>query len=87
MTNQTKFNATLNDEQIVEVAKKIDAFIMSIGEEYSPTGIEFAAIALGRLMIFAKHTECLPIFKQMLTEVSNMNEPDFLSKTEDVKQV
>ena len=83
MKNQTNFNATLNDDQIVEVAKKIDAFIVSIGEEYSPTGIEFAAIALGRLMIFAKHTECLPVFQQMLTEVANMGEPNF-NKTEDV---
>ena len=87
MTNQnsTELNTTLTDEQIVEIARKIDTFIMEIGAEYKPTGIEFSAIALGRLMVFTQQTGCFKTFSQMMTEISNMGEPDFLSKTEDTQ--
>lgn len=84
--NSTELQATLNDDQIVEIARKIDAFIMQIGEEYSPTGIEFAAIMLGRLMIFTKHTECFHTFSQMMEEIGKMKEPEPLFKTADLKE-
>ena len=83
--NSTKIKSTLNDEQIVEIARKIDEFIMKIGEEYQPNGVEFSAIALGRLMVFTQQTGCFKTFSEMLAEISKMSEPDFLSKTEDVK--
>jgi hypothetical protein len=87
MTNQnsTEVKSTLNDEQIVEIARKIDAFILDIGKEYQPTGIEFAAIALGRLMVFTQQTGCYTTFSEMMGEVNKMSEPDFLSKTQDVQ--
>lgn len=87
MTNQnsTEIKSTLTDEQIVEIAKKIDLFIMEIGKEYQPNGIEFAAIALGRLMVFTQQVGCFPTFAEMMAEINKMSEPDFLSKTEDVQ--
>jgi hypothetical protein len=87
MTNQnsTEIKTTLDDDQIVAIARKIDNFIMDIGKEYQPNGIEFAAIALGRLMVFTQQTGCFKTFSEMLTEISKMSEPEFLSKTEDVK--
>jgi hypothetical protein len=87
MTNQnsTEINSTLNDEQIVDIAKKVDQLIVDIGKEYHPTGIEFAAIALGRLMVFTQHTGCFPTFQEMMGEICKMSEPEFLSKTEDVQ--
>lgn len=87
MTNQnsTEIKSTLADDQIVEIARKIDAFIVEIGKEYQPSGIEFSAIALGRLMVFTQHTGCFPTFQQMMGEINKMSEPDFLSKTEDIK--
>lgn len=77
MTNQklTEIKSVLKDEQIVEIAHKIDKLIVEIGEEYSPTGIEFAAIALGRLMVFTKQVDCHDIFMDMMTEVTKMREP------------
>ena len=80
--NSTEINTTLTDEQIVQIARKIDEFIMKIGEEYHPNGIEFSAIALGRLMVFTQQTGCFKTFSEMLTEISKMSEPEFLSKTE-----
>lgn len=83
--NSTELNTTLTDEQIVEIARKIDTFIMEIGKEYKPSGIEFSAIALGRLMVFTQQTGCFKTFSEMMTEISKMSEPDFLSKTEDLQ--
>ncbi len=87
MTNQnsTEITSTLTDEQIVEIAQKIDQMILDIGSEYHPTGIEFAAIALGRLMIFTKSVGCFHTFQQMMAEITKMSEPEPLSKTEDIK--
>jgi hypothetical protein len=82
----TEIQSTLTDEQIVEIARKLDQFILDVGKEYKPNGIEFAAIALGRLMVFTQQTGCFKTFSQMMTEISNMSEPEFLSKTEDVQQ-
>ncbi len=84
MTNQnsTEIKSTLTDDQIVDIARKIDMFIMSIGEEYKPNGIEFAAIALGRLMVFTQQTGCFPTFSQMMNEIGKMSEPDFINKEE-----
>ncbi len=84
--NSTEIKSTLTDENIVEIARKIDTFIMEIGKEYQPNGIEFAAIALGRLMVFTQQTGCFKTFGEMMTEVSKMSEPDFLSKTDELKQ-
>ena len=83
--NSTELNTTLTDEQIVEIARKIDTFIMEIGKEYQPSGIEFSAIALGRLMVFTQRTGCFKTFSEMMTEISKMSEPEFLSKTEDLQ--
>jgi len=87
MTNQnsTEIKSTLTDDQIVEIARKIDTFIMEIGKEYQPNGIEFSAIALGRLMVFTQQVGCFPTFQQMMGEICNMSEPEFLSKTQDVQ--
>ena len=83
--NSTEIKTTLTDEHIVEIARKIDNFIIEIGKEYQPNGIEFSAIALGRLMVFTQQTGCFKTFSEMLNEISKMSEPEFLSKTEDVK--
>lgn len=83
--NSTEIKTTLTDEHIVEIAQKIDKLIVEIGKEYSPRGIEFAAIALGRLMVFTKHTECFDTFSQMMDEISKMREPEPLTKTEDLQ--
>ena len=83
--NSTEIKSTLNDEQIVEIARKIDEFILEIGKQYQPTSIEFSAIALGRLMVFTQQTGAFGTFSEMLTEISKMREPEPLSKTEDVK--
>lgn len=87
MTNQnsTELNTTLTDEQIVEIAQKIDKMIVDIGNEFHPSGIEFAAIALGRLMVFTKHTDCFKTFSEMMNEIAKMSEPEPLSKTEDLQ--
>ena len=50
----TQNKSSLTDEAIVEIAQKIDQLILEVGEQYHPSGIEFASIALGRLMIFSK---------------------------------
>lgn len=73
--NSTEIKSSLTDEQIVDIAKKIDQLIVDIGQEYKPTGIEFAAIALGRLMVFTKQVDCFDIFMNMLAEVNKMREP------------
>lgn len=83
--NSTELNTTLTDKQIVDIARKIDTFIMEIGKEYQPSGIEFSAIALGRLMVFTQQTGCFKTFSEMMTEISKMSEPEFLSKTEDLQ--
>ena len=78
--NSTEFKATLKDDQIIDIAHKIDNFIMEIGEEFHPSGIEFAAIALGRLMIFTKSTNCYDTFTQMMDEVVKLKEPEPIFK-------
>ncbi len=83
--NSTEIKSTLNDDQIVEIARKIDAFIVEIGKEYQPNGIEFSAIALGRLMVFTQQVGCFPTFQEMMGEICKMSEPEFLSKTQDVQ--
>ena len=82
--NSTEFKTSLSDDQIIDIAHKIDNFIMEIGDEFRPSGIEFAAIALGRLMIFTKSTNCYPTFQQMMEEVTKLKEPEPLMKTQDL---
>lgn len=68
--------STLTDDKIVELAKDIDQFIMQMGEKYSPTGIEFASIMLGRTLVFTKHVKAFDQFHQLLTAVANMKDGD-----------
>ena len=83
MTNP---NSTINDDQIIAIAKKIDTMIMDIGEEFKPSGIEFAAIALGRLMVFTQQVGCFDKFSEMMSTVAKLAEPEALSKTDDFSQ-
>jgi hypothetical protein len=78
----TQNKSSLTDEAIVEIAQKIDQLILEVGEQYHPSGIEFASIALGRLMIFSKQVGCFETFSQLLTTVSKMSEVEPLSKTD-----
>lgn len=82
--NSTEIQTTLTDDQIVAIARKTDEFIMSIGDEFNPSGIEFAAIALGRLMVFTKSVDCYPTFQRMLEEITKLKEPEPLMKTQDL---
>ena len=84
--NSTEIKSTLTDDQIVDIATRIDKLFLEIGKEYQPNGIELAAIALGRVMVFSHHTKCFSTFSDMMKEVCKMSEPEFLSKTEDIKQ-
>ena len=64
-----------------------DELIVKIGEKHQPNGIQLAAIAMGRLMVFTKHVGCYDTFTEMMQAILNMREPkDLLSKTEDLKQ-
>jgi hypothetical protein len=73
--NSTEIKSTLTDEQIVQIAQKIDQLIFEVGEQFHPNGIEFAAIALGRLMVFTQHTGCFKTFAEMMGEINKMSEP------------
>ena len=84
--NSTEVKSTLTDDQIVQIAKKIDQMIVDIGKEYHPTSIEFAAIALGRLMVFTQQTGPFGTFSEMLVEISKMSEPEFLSNAQETEQ-
>jgi hypothetical protein len=83
--NSTEIKSTLTDEQIVQMATEVDKFILTIGEQFKPNGIEMAAIMLGRLMVFTQHVGCFNTFQKMMDEISKMREPEPLSKTEDVQ--
>lgn len=65
----------LTDDKIVEIAKKVDKFIMDIGSDYQPSGIEFSAIVLGRLMVFTQQVGCYDTFHEMLATIGQMGEP------------
>lgn len=81
---ELKNESNLTDDAIVEIAQKIDQLIFDIGDEYKPSGIEFASIALGRLMVFSKQVGCFEVFQQLLSAVVNMAEKEPLAKTEDL---
>lgn len=81
--NSTEIKSTLTDEQIVEIAHKIDQLIMDIGRDYHPNGVELSAIALGRLMVFTQQVGCFKTFSDMMAEICKMSEPEFLTKTEE----
>lgn len=85
MTN-LKNESNLTDDVIIEIAEKIDKLIFEIGDEYKPSGIEFASIALGRLMVFSKQVGCFEVFQQLLAAVVNMSEKEPLTKTDDIKE-
>ena len=81
--NSTEIKSTLTDPQIVEIATRIDKMLMDIGADFQPSGIEVAAIALGRIMVFSHHTKCFSTFSDMMKEVCKMSEPEFLKKSEE----
>jgi hypothetical protein len=83
-TNQEQYN--LSDEAIVEIAHAVDKMIVECGEKYKPNGIQMAAIALGRLMVFTKHVGCFDSFCDMMAEINKMKEAEPLVKTEDLNQ-
>lgn len=80
--DQTQFKK-LTDEEIREVALMVDKLILEVGEKYSPTGIEFAAIVMGRMMVFTKEVDCHELFIQMLDSIVKMASGD-MSKTDDL---
>lgn len=82
-TNNTEIKSTLTDDQIVEIAKRIDKMLMDIGADFQPSGIELSAIALGRIMVFSHHTKCFSTFSDMMKEVCKMSEPEFLKRSEE----
>lgn len=69
-TVQTK----LSDEKIVELAQKIDKFIVETGMEYETSGIEIAAIALGRLMVFTQQVGSFKTFQEMMETIVMMKD-------------
>lgn len=81
----TQNKSSLTDEAIVEIAQKIDNLILEIGEKYHPSGIEFASIALGRLIVFSKQVECFDSFNQLMATVLKMLDKEPLNKTEDLE--
>ena len=87
--DQNEQNPTnnLSDDAIRDIALSFDELIVKIGEKHQPNGIQLAAIAMGRLMVFTKHVGCYDTFTEMMQAILNMREPkDLLSKTEDLKQ-
>jgi hypothetical protein len=83
--NTTPELKRLTDEEIREVALTIDKMIVEVGDKFSPSGIEFAAIVMGRMMVFSKEVQCHDLFIEMLQSIVHMASGD-LSKTEDLKQ-
>ena len=76
----------LTDESIKDIALAMDGFIVSMGEQYKPNGIQLASIVLGRLMVFTKHVGCYDTFTDLMDQIVKMKEPEPLSKTDDIKQ-
>lgn len=85
MTNQTQTD-NLTDEAIIEIARAVDQLIVECGEKYKPNGIQMAAIALGRLMVFTKHVGCYPLFVEMMEEIMKMKEPEPLMKVDETPE-
>jgi hypothetical protein len=65
----------LTDDKIVELAHKIDLFILETASEFEANGIEFSAIALGRLMVFAKQVGSYQTFHEMMETIVKMADP------------
>lgn len=89
MTNKIDIPTNLKDDQIVEIARKVDTLIAEVGDEYSPTALEFVSIALGRLMVFSKAVGVYPQFHELMDTVIKMGSADIrptesLNKTEGV---
>lgn len=85
MTNQTQPD-NLTDEAIIGIAQAVDQLIVECGEKYKPNGIQMAAIALGRLMVFTKHVGCYPLFVEMMEEIMKMKEPEPLMKVDETPE-
>ncbi len=86
MTNQTNPTKNLSDEDIKSIALAMDEFIIKMGEQYRPNGIQLTSIILGRLMVFTKHVGSYETFCELMDSVLKMSEPkELLSKTEDVQ--
>lgn len=81
--NPTK---NLTDEAIKDIALAMDQYIINMGENYQPNGIQLSSIVLGRLIVFTKHLGCYDTFCELMDAVLKMNEPkDLLDKTEELK--
>ena len=65
----------LTDDKIVELAHKIDLFILETASEFEANGIEFSAIALGRLMVFGKQVGSYQTFHEMMETIVKMGDP------------
>jgi hypothetical protein len=65
----------LTDDKIVELAKKVDLFILETASEFEASGIEFSAIVLGRLMVFTKQVGAYQTFHEMMDTVVKMGDP------------
>ena len=65
----------LTDDKIVELAKKVDLFMLDTASEFQASGIEFSAIVLGRLMVFTKQVGAYQTFHEMMETVVNMGDP------------
>ena len=86
MTTQNNPTKNLTDEDIKQIALAMDEYIVKMGEQYRPNGIQLSSIVLGRLMVFTKHVGCYDTFCELMDSVLKMSEPkELLDKTEDIK--
>ena len=74
----------IKDDDIKAIALAMDEWIVKMGEQYRPNGIQLASVVLGRLMIFTKHVGCYETFQELMETIIKMKEPvPPLEKTED----
>jgi hypothetical protein len=59
----------LSDEQLMEIAEKIDSFFIDICKEYNEHPLNITAITLGRLYIAAMAGKCTNEFKSMMQSI------------------
>lgn len=75
----------ITDNDIKAIALAMDEWIVKMGEQYHPNGIQLASVVLGRLMIFTKHVGCYETFQELMETIIKMKEPvPPLEKTEDL---
>ena len=64
----------LTDEKIAQIAHVIDQFIIDMGEQYEPSGIELVSIMLGRMMVFSNQVGFLDTFHELLDTVNKLKQ-------------